>query len=108
MPLVSSYHPEGLGKPPVFKETWKPEHVPHTMTTVDVLTTRGEHHLSLGRTENAVLWLAHRGAVGMLSWAPSLRDPGSVGYARILLRRSNTATEKDLKAALESLRAMLR
>jgi DNA primase len=44
----------------------------------------------------------------MLSWTPSLRDPGSVGYARILLRRSNAATEKDLKAALEALRALLR
>ena len=56
--------------------------VPHTMAAVDVLTTRGEHHTYIGLTENAVLWLAHRGAVGMLSWTPSLRDPGCVGYAR--------------------------
>ncbi len=55
-----------------------------------------------------MLWLAHRGAVGMLSWTPSPRDPGCVGYARILLRRCNAASEADLKAALEALRAMLR
>jgi DNA primase len=108
VPLVSSYHIEGLGKPAVFKETWKPDKVPHTMSTVDVLTPRGEHHLYLALTENAVLWLAHRGAVGMLSWTPSPRDPASVEYARILLRRCNAATEADLKAALEALRAMLR
>ena len=108
VPLVSSYHVEGLGKPAVFKETWKPEKVPHTMSAVDVLTVRGEHHLYLGLTENAVLWLAHRGAVGMLSWTPSPRDPDCVGFARILLRRSNKATEADLKSALEALRALLR
>jgi bifunctional non-homologous end joining protein LigD len=108
VPLVSSYHPDGLGKPPVFKETWKPETVPHTMMPVDVLTTRGEHHTYIGLTENAVLWLAYRGAVGMLSWTPSRRDPGCVGYARILLRRSNAATEEALKSALRALRAMLR
>jgi DNA primase len=108
VPLVSSYHLEGLGKPAVFKETWKPDKVPHTMSTVDVLTSAGEHHLYLALTENAVLWLAHRGAVGMLSWTPSPRDPACVEYARILLRRSNAATEADLKAALEALRALLR
>jgi DNA primase len=108
VPLVTSYHPDGLGKPAVFKETWKPDTIPHTMVPVDVLTVRGEHHTYVGLTENAVLWLAHRGAIGMLSWSPSLRDPGSVGYARILLRRSNAATEANLKTALEALRALLR
>jgi DNA primase len=108
VPLVSSYHLEGLGTPAVFKEKWKPEKVPHTMSTVDVLMPHGEHHLYLALTDNAVLWLAHRGAVGMLSWTPSPRDPACVGYARILLRRCNAATEADLKSALEALRAMLR
>jgi DNA primase len=106
-PLVSSYHVHGLGKPPEFRQTWKPGELPHTMSPVDVLTTHGEHHLYLGLTENAVLWLVHRGAIGMLSWTPSPRDPDCVGYARILLRRSNKATETELKYALLALRTML-
>lgn len=108
MPLVSSYHIDGLGKPPRFHETWKPPHLlPHTMSRVDVVSARGTHHTYLGLTVNAVLWLAHRGAVGMLSWTPSPCDPQCVGYARILLRRSNKATEEVLKYALLALRTML-
>lgn len=105
VPLVSSYHREGLGKPPVFKETWKPEELPHTMVPVDVLATRGEHHTYVGLTENALLWLAHRGAVGMLSWSPSTRDPdGTRGFCCDGRTRRR---KPDLKAASETLRAML-
>lgn len=107
VPLVSSYHVDGLGNPPRFRETWQPGELPDTMSAVDVLSVRGAHHTYLGLTANTVLWLVHRGAVGMLSWTPSLDDPDALGYARILLRRSNNATEETLKYALQAMRAML-
>ena len=107
MPLVSSYHIDGLGKPPRFRELWKPGELPHIMSEVDVLTVHGEHHTYLGLTANAVQWLAYRNAVGMLSWTPSAVDPQRVGYARILLRRCAQATEEQLKYALVAVRKTL-
>ena len=55
-----------------------------------------------------MLWLAHRGAVGMMSWTPSPRDPECVAYARILFRLSGTAKKEDLKYALLAMRTLLR
>lgn len=105
IPLVSSYHPNGLGTPATFKFVW-PEGLPHTMSPVQVTTPSGKHPY-LGLTENAILWLAHRDAVGFLSWTPSPLDPERVGYARILLARCGTAGEEELKQALLAMRAML-
>jgi len=107
VPLVSSYHPQGLGTPPVFKQRWKTGELPASMAAVDVVS-HGEHHTYIALTENAVLWLAHRGAVGMMSWTPSPRDPECVAYARILFQLSGTAKKEDLNYALLALRTLLR
>jgi len=106
VPLVWSYHPKGLGTPAEFKQWWKPGELPPSMSAVDVVS-HGQHHTYIALTVNAVLWLAHRGAVGMMSWTPSPRDPGCVGYARVLFRRSGTATKEDLKYALLAMRTLM-
>ena len=106
VPLVASYHPDGLGTPATFEQWWQPGELPQTMTPVDV-EHHGQHHTYIALTENAVLWLAHRGAVGMLSWTPSPRDPECVAYARILFKLSGTAKQADLKYALLALRTLL-
>lgn len=107
VPLVSSYHPQGLGTPAEFKQWWKPGELPASMSAVDVVS-HGQHHTYIALTVNAVLWLAHRGAVGMMSWTPSPRDPECVAYARILFRLSGTAKKEDLTYALLAMRTLLR
>ena len=107
VPLVSSYHPQGLGTPAVFKQWWKAGELPPSMPAVDVVS-HGEHHTYIALTVNSVLWLAHRGAVGMMSWTPSPRDPECVAYARILMRLCGTAKKDDLKYALLALQTLLR
>jgi len=105
-PLIVTYYPDGLsGKPTYSGGDWRgrlPENVP----AVTAETSSGEH-VYPGCTENAIVWLAHHYAVGMHSWTPSVGDPESVGFARIMLRPVGGADQTLLKEALLALRTAL-
>ena len=104
-PVVVTYYPDGLSNKPVYSNVAHeplPESIPSTLVT----TTRSVHPYPV-MAEKTVLWLAHRGAVGLLSWTPSSRDPESVGFARILLRPVHGADQLHLKLAMLTLRTAL-
>ena len=104
VPVVGAWHDDGLGTPPTFSGAWPG--LPSAIVRVRVTTASGKHWYP-GLTENAVAWLVDSGAVGVLSWMPSPRDPQRVGYARILLRRCGTAGEQELKYAMLAMRTAL-
>ena len=104
VPVAAAWHDHGLGKPATFSGGWP--QLPETIVHVEVTTSSGRH-LYPGLTENAVLWLAHAGAVGIESWTPNPRDPESVGYARVLLRPCGAMGEQELKYAMLAMRTAL-
>jgi DNA primase len=106
VPLATSYYINGLGTEPTFSGgTWlKPLPASIPRTTV---TTRSGVHTYPTCAENTILWLVHRGGVGMHSWTPSPHDSERVGVARILLRAVGGADYLLLYDALIALRVAL-
>ena len=106
IPVTTSYYINGLGTKPTFSGgTWaKP--LPASIPRTNVTTPSGTHTYPTC-AENTILWLLHRGGVGIHSWTPSPNDPERVGVARILVRPVGNSAQPLLKEALLALRAVL-
>ncbi len=106
IPLATSYYVKGLGTKPTFSGgTWtKP--LPASIPRATVITKSGVHTYPTCAA-NTILWLLHRGGVGIHSWTPSPHDHERVGVARILFRPVGHARQPLLKEALLALRAVL-
>lgn len=104
VPVVGAWHDHGLGEPATFCGGWPG--LPSAVVRVHVRTESGTH-LYPGLDENAIAWLVDAGAVGVLSWTPSSRDPQRVGFARVLLRQCGSAGEDQLKYAMLAMRTEL-
>ena len=103
VPLATSYYINGLGTEPTFSGGTWPEPLPASIPRTTVTTSRGVHTYPTC-AEHTILWLVHRGGVGMHSWTPSPHDPERVGVARILLRPVGGAGHSLLYDALIELR----
>jgi DNA primase len=104
-PVVSVGYPNGLGTPGVYSAS-HPAPLPKSIGSVEVTTASGTRPY-VAISENALLWLVHRYAVGFDSWTPSPKDPESVGFARLLLRQCGKATQEHLKFAMLAVRTVL-
>ncbi len=104
-PLVAMYYPHGLDQDATFSGAVH-EPLPHTIPSITATTSSGEHRYP-ACAENTILWLAHRYAVGFLSWFPSAANPDAVSVAHIGLRPVGGATQEHLKEAMLALRAAL-
>jgi DNA primase len=104
-PVSPTYYPHGLGQHATYGGSWH-HAIPHTVHSVDVGDPANPlHYIAL--TANALLWLAHRDAVGFESWTPSPRNPERVGHARICLKPRGGATQDQLTLAMQALRSVL-
>jgi DNA primase len=103
---VTTYYIDGLGTEPAFSGgTWAkplPASIPRT-----TVKTRSGVHTYPTCAENTLLWLVHRGGVGMHSWTPSPHNPERAGVARILVRPVGGAGHSLLFEALLALRVAL-
>ena len=104
VPVAVTYYPNGLDGEPTFSGAW--EELPASISGTRVITRSGEH-LYPQCTVNGILWLAHRYAVGIMSWTPSSRDPHGVGCAHIGLRPVAGGAQALLKEAMLALRTAL-
>lgn len=107
VPLVVSYYIDALGTEPTFSGgVWK-KPLPASIPRTTVTTPSGVHTYPTCAV-NSILWLIHRGGVGVHSWTPAPQDAESVGTARILFTPVGGAGQPLLKEALLALRAELR
>ncbi|MBC5799225.1 MAG: hypothetical protein GIX03_03340 [Candidatus Eremiobacteraeota bacterium] len=103
-PCVAMFIPDWSTKVPVFEETLR--HAPPSIPTVRVGLRAGPATFA-AVAENAVLWQAHRGAIGFMSWAPTRDDPARASFGRILLEPSGSATIGMVKEGALAVRALL-
>jgi len=106
VPLVEMYYPRGLNQDVAFSG---PAHepLPHTIPSASAVTPSG-NHVYPACAENTILWLAHRYAVGFLSWFPTASHADRVTVAHISMKPVAGATQQLLKDAMRTLRALLR
>jgi bifunctional non-homologous end joining protein LigD len=104
-PIVPVYFPDGLDKKPWYGGSVHGK-VPHSIPTVET-GTADDPRPYIAAAPNSVLWLVHRGAVGIESWTPSPTDPHSVGCARIILIPHGGASQDDVTSAMFALRTDL-
>ena len=105
-PLEVAYYIDGLEKEPTYSDPGAHKPLPKTIPSAVIKTSHSERTYPLVAA-NTILWLAHRGAVGFLSWTPSPLDPESVGFARIILRPVHGADQSHLKFAMLALKTAL-
>ncbi|MBV9439134.1 MAG: hypothetical protein JOZ24_03995 [Candidatus Eremiobacteraeota bacterium] len=103
MPIMPKYYPNGLeGKPTYGHNETKP-----LPPSIPCVVTGASHLRHVVLTADSLLWYVHRGAVGFDSWTPSLLDPESVGFARIILAPRGGATQEQLTLAMLAVRTAL-
>src|SRR6202163_2011664 len=103
-PVIPVYYPRGFEEHPQYGASL--HDLPHTIPWVDIIDEPHPRRY-VAVDANALLWLVHRGAVRVCSWAPSARDPERVGCARIVLSPRAGATAEMVSAAMLALRGVL-
>src|SRR6185437_8470555 len=96
-PLVAVYYPHGLEGGQVYSGAWH-QPLPKTIPAIEVRTPSGLH-IYPGCAENSVMWLVHKGAVGLGSWTPTPHNADAVRYARLLVRPNPGCDETMVRTA---------
>jgi len=105
VPLIAMYYPRGLEEDATYSGAWH-EPLPHTIPSAVVVTPSG-NHVYPACAENTILWMAHRYAVGFISWTPSPTDAHAIACAHIGVKPVAGATQQQLKEAMHLLHADL-
>jgi DNA primase len=104
-PVSAEYYPFGIGGEPMHTGAWRGPVSPSAETRE--VPAAGGVDIYPACEPNALMWLVHKGAIGLGSWTPSKKDPNAVRYARFVLRQNPGADDNTLRAALKRLRTVL-
>jgi len=104
-PLIATYYPHGLDGGAAYSGAWY-QPLPATVPHVQVRTWSGVH-VYPGCEPDTLIWLVQKGAVGLGSWTPTVKDVDAVRYGRLVLRQTPGADDVKLRTALKRLRIAL-